>query len=35
VGDAADWFDAAPISEPDRRKIGRSNAIRLFKLGLG
>ena len=34
VRDAADWFDAAPISEDDRRKIGRSNAIRLFKLGL-
>ncbi len=34
VGDAADWFDAAPISEPDRLKIGRQNAIRLFKLAL-
>jgi 2,3-dihydroxybenzoate decarboxylase len=34
VGDASDWFDAAPISEGDRLKIGRRNAIRLFKLGL-
>jgi predicted TIM-barrel fold metal-dependent hydrolase len=34
VADAATWFDAAPISEPDRVKIGRSNAIRLFKLAL-
>jgi 2,3-dihydroxybenzoate decarboxylase len=34
VGDAATWFDAAPISEPDRVKIGRQNAIRLFKLPL-
>ena len=33
-GDAADWFDAAPISEADRVKIGRQNAIRLFKLAL-
>jgi 2,3-dihydroxybenzoate decarboxylase len=32
VADAADWFDAAPISEPDREKIGRLNAMRLFKL---
>ena len=32
VGEAADWFDAAPISEPDRRKIGRDNAIKLFGL---
>jgi gamma-resorcylate decarboxylase len=34
VGDAATWFDAAPISEDDRAKIGRRNAIRLFKLAL-
>lgn len=34
VGDAADWFDAATISEPDRIKIGRTNSIRLFKLPL-
>jgi len=30
--DAADWFDHAPISETDRRKIGRTNAMKLFKL---
>ena len=31
---AADWFDNTAISENDRVKIGRSNAVRLFKLGL-
>jgi len=31
-GDAADWFDHAEISEADRRKIGRTNAMKLFKL---
>ena len=30
---AADWFDNCPISENDRIKIGRTNALRLFKLG--
>src|SRR5262249_16643535 len=30
--DAADWFDQAEISEADRRKIGRTNAMKLFKL---
>jgi 2,3-dihydroxybenzoate decarboxylase len=30
--DAADWFDHAEISEADRRKIGRANAMKLFKL---
>jgi gamma-resorcylate decarboxylase len=34
VGDAAAWFDAAPISEGDRVKIGRENAVRLFRLGV-
>jgi predicted TIM-barrel fold metal-dependent hydrolase len=34
VSDAADWFDAAPISEPDRVKIGRENAVKLFGLAL-
>jgi 2,3-dihydroxybenzoate decarboxylase len=29
----ARWFDTADISENDRRKIGRDNAIRLFGLG--
>jgi 2,3-dihydroxybenzoate decarboxylase len=32
ISDAADWFDATPISEDDRRKIGRENALKLFKL---
>ncbi len=32
VDDAADWFDHATISEADRVKIGRTNALRLFKL---
>jgi len=32
VDHAAIWFDACPISEDDRRKIGRTNAERLFKL---
>jgi predicted TIM-barrel fold metal-dependent hydrolase len=32
IDHAAVWFDAASISENDRLKIGRSNAIRLFKL---
>ena len=31
---AAVWFDSADISENDRRKIGRDNAARLFKLKL-
>ena len=34
VGDAARWFDAVEISEPDRVKIGRTNAIKLFRLPL-
>jgi gamma-resorcylate decarboxylase len=29
---AASWFDAAEIAEPDRRKIGRDNALALFGL---
>lgn len=32
LSDAASWFDAASISENDREKIGRQNAVRLFKL---
>ncbi len=32
VDHAADWFDACPISEDDRAKIGRTNAMKLFKL---
>jgi 2,3-dihydroxybenzoate decarboxylase len=32
VDHAAQWFDSATISEADRKKIGRDNALRLFKL---
>jgi len=32
IDHAARWFDTAAISEDDRRKIGRGNAIRLFRL---
>jgi len=32
VGEGSDWFDKAEISEADRMKIGRANAIKLFKL---
>jgi len=33
--DAADWYDATKvISEEQKRKIGRTNAIKLFKLAL-
>jgi len=32
IDHAADWFDAASISEADREKIGRTNARRLFRL---
>jgi 2,3-dihydroxybenzoate decarboxylase len=34
VEQAAAWFDQAEIGDADRRKIGRSNAIELFKLRL-
>lgn len=34
VDHAAIWFDAASISEADRIKIGRTNAIQLFNLDL-
>jgi 2,3-dihydroxybenzoate decarboxylase len=34
IDHAAKWFDAAIISENDRIKIGRTNAIKLFKLPL-
>lgn len=33
VDHASDWFDATPISEADRLKIGRTNAQKLFRLG--
>ena len=32
MSEAAEWFDGAEISEADRRKIGRTNALKLFKL---
>ncbi len=35
IDHAADWFDAASISDRDRLKIGRLNALELFKLGAG
>jgi predicted TIM-barrel fold metal-dependent hydrolase len=34
ISDAVDWFDAVPLAEGDRRKIERTNAIKLFKLKL-
>ncbi len=34
VDHAADWFDSCTISEADRRKIGRLNALRLFGIDL-
>jgi predicted TIM-barrel fold metal-dependent hydrolase len=33
VDHASDWFNSASISEADRLKIGRKNAVELFKLG--
>jgi 2,3-dihydroxybenzoate decarboxylase len=32
AGEAATWFDSCSISEADRLKIGRTNALKLFKL---
>jgi 2,3-dihydroxybenzoate decarboxylase len=32
IDHAAKWFDAATISESDRQKIGRTNALKLFKM---
>jgi predicted TIM-barrel fold metal-dependent hydrolase len=32
IDHAAVWFDAVPMSESDRMKIGRTNALKLFKL---
>ena len=32
AAEAAEWFDACSISEADRKKIGRTNAQKLFKL---
>ncbi len=30
--EACDWMDKTPIAEADRQKIGRDNAVKLFKL---
>ena len=32
--DAAEWFDGLKIAAADKEKIGRTNAINLFKLKL-
>jgi 2,3-dihydroxybenzoate decarboxylase len=32
VEEAANWFDNCTISEPDRVRIGRENAVKLFGL---
>jgi predicted TIM-barrel fold metal-dependent hydrolase len=32
--DAVKWFETSEISETDRLKIGRTNAIELFKLNM-
>jgi 2,3-dihydroxybenzoate decarboxylase len=32
VGEGCGWFDGAEIGEADRMKVGRANAIKLFKL---
>jgi 2,3-dihydroxybenzoate decarboxylase len=34
VGEGCQWFDTAAIGEADRQKVGRTNAIKLFKLKL-
>lgn len=34
MDDAARWFDDTPLSDADRLRIGRTNAIQLFKLNL-
>ena len=34
VGEGTEWFDKAEISDTDRIKVGRANAIKLFKLPL-
>ena len=32
--DAASWFDKTPIADAQKLQIGRTNAIKLFKLNL-
>jgi len=34
VDEGAQWFDQAEIGDDARRKIGRDNAVKLFKLKL-
>ena len=34
VGEGSQWIDTAEISESDRIKVGRTNAVKLFKLPL-
>ncbi len=34
MNDAAEWIDAAPISEADRAMIARTNALTLFRLAI-
>jgi 2,3-dihydroxybenzoate decarboxylase len=34
VDEGCNWFDKADISDADRARIGRDNAIKLFKLKL-
>jgi 2,3-dihydroxybenzoate decarboxylase len=34
MDDAANWFDNTPLSDADRLRIGRTNAIKLFNLNL-
>jgi 2,3-dihydroxybenzoate decarboxylase len=31
-GEACEWIDKAPLAEADRQKIGRDNAVKLFRL---
>jgi 2,3-dihydroxybenzoate decarboxylase len=33
IGEGTDWFDRADISDADRSRIGRENALQLFRLG--
>jgi predicted TIM-barrel fold metal-dependent hydrolase len=32
--DAANWFDKTPLTDAERLQVGRTNAIKLFKLDL-
>jgi 2,3-dihydroxybenzoate decarboxylase len=34
TADAATWFDNREMDEADRLRVGRTNAVRLFKLDL-